>query len=122
MIPIRPLAGAMLLTLLVTTFALAGEIEIITPGGDTSFVPPAADSELSGLSIESGPRRTGSSGGSTDSYSPPKVDSQPGLQTMHFGSVTLACTVASSARDLVVVNEGLETLPPGTPIKWQLKN
>ena len=44
MIPIRPLAGAMLLTLLVTTFALAGEIEIITPGGDTSFVPPAADS------------------------------------------------------------------------------
>ena len=41
---------------------------------------------------------------------------------MHFGSVTLACTVASSARDLVVVNEGLETLPPGTRIKWQLKN
>jgi hypothetical protein len=44
------------------------------------------------------------------------------LQTRHFGGVTLSCKVASTSTDLVVVNDSLEPLPPGTRIKWQLKN
>jgi hypothetical protein len=120
MIRIRQLAGAVLMTLLLAPVALAGSVEIITPGGNTSLVPPTTD----GIGVESLPRRTGSGSQSdaTVSYSPAEIDARPSLQTMHFGGASLACKVASTSNDLVLINEGLEPLPPGTRIKWQLKN
>lgn len=120
MIRIRQLAGALLMTLLLTPMALAGSVEIITPGGSSSLVPPTTD----GMGVESLPRRTGSGsqGDATVSYSPAEIDARPSLQTMHFGGASLACKVASTANDLVLINQGLEPLPPGTRIKWQLKN
>lgn len=126
MIRIRPLAGAVLMTLLLTPMAFAGSVEIIMPGGNASLLPPDAGNEP-GVVVESLPRTTGSSGSrsgssGTDSYSPAEVDTKPSLQTMHFGSASLACKVASTANDLVLINQGLEPLPPGTRIKWQLKN
>ncbi len=119
MIRIRQLASAVLMTLLLTPMALAGSVEIITPGGNSSLVPTT-----DGIGVESLPRRTGSGSDrdATVSYSPPEVDAQPSLQTMHFGGASLACKVASTANDLVLINQGLEPLPPGTRIKWQLKN
>lgn len=129
MIRFRPLAGAvlmtLLLTLLLTPLAHAGSVEIIMPGGNASLLPPDAGNEPRDVIVESLPRQEGSSGSrssSSDSYTPPEVDAQPSLQTMHFGSASLACKVASTAHDLVLINEGLEPLPPGTRIKWQLKN
>ncbi len=125
MIRIRPLAGAVLMTLLLTPVAMAGSVEIITPGFNASLLPPDAGNEPSEVIVESLPRMTDSSGSgssSSDSYSSPEMDSKPSLQTMHFGSANLACKVASTATDLVLINQGLEPLPPGTRIKWQLKN
>lgn len=126
MIRIRPLAGAVLMTLLLTPVALAGSVEIILPGGNASLLPPDAGNEP-GVVVESLPRTTDSSGSrsgssGTDTYSPAEVDAKPSLQTMHFGSASLACKVASTANDLVLINQGLEPLPAGTRIKWQLKN
>lgn len=120
MIRIRPLAGAVLMTLLLTPVALAGTVQIILPGGDS---PPdkSSGSELSSAPAgSSAPRRGGSGSDATASYQPAEVDARPGLQTMHFGSVSLACKVASTSKDLVLINQGLEPLPPGTRIKWQL--
>lgn len=128
MIFFRPLAGAVLMTLLLIPVALAGRIEVITPGGgNTSLVSPNQPDEKPDASVETppletGPSNTGGERGSANSYSGSEIrDVQPGLQTMHFGGVTLACRVGSGARDLVVVNESLEPLPSGTRIKWQLK-
>jgi len=121
MIHIRPLAGAVLMTLLLTPVALADRVEVITPGGNASLLPPSTDTEPRDATVETLPVDMGT-GGSSKNYSPAEVDVQPGLQTMHFGGATLACKVGSGARDLVVVNQGLETLPAGTRIKWQLKN
>jgi hypothetical protein len=121
MIRIRPLAGAVLMTLLLTPVAFAGSVEIIMPGGNTSLVPPSTG----GVGVESLPRSGGSGKSAMDattSYTPPEVDAQPSLQTMHFGGASLACKVASTANDLVLINQGLEPLPPGTRVKWQLKN
>jgi hypothetical protein len=118
MIRIRPLAGAVLMSLLLTPVALADRVEVITPGGgEASLTGPgtgAAGTRPAG-------RATGGSGGGS-SYSPAEFDVQPGLQTRHFGGVSLSCKVASSARDLVVINQSAEPLPPGTRIKWQLRN
>ncbi len=125
MIRIRPLAGAVLMTLLLTPVAHAGSVEIIMPGGNTSLLPPDLGIEPPrDVIVETLPRRTDSGKGSvsSESYTPPEVDAQPSLQTMHFGSASLACKVASTANDLVLINQGLEPLPPGTRIKWQLKN
>jgi len=122
MIHIRPLASAVLMTLLLTPMAIAGQVEIITPGGNAGLIPPTFGTEPPGVNLEPLPLQTGSSTDNSDSYSPPEVDAQPGLQTMHFGSASLACKVASTSKDLVLINQGLEPLPPGTRIKWQLKN
>ena len=122
MIRLRPLAGALLMTLLLAPLAVADEVEIITPGGPAGFTPP--DVSTGPTDLVSPPPRTGrdNSGSSDSSSSSSDVDTQPGLQTMHFASVTLACKVASSSTDLVVINQSPEPLPPGTRIKWQLKH
>lgn len=123
MIRIRPLAGAVLMSLLLTPVALADRVEVISPGGEASLLPPATGTEPDDAKVETLPRepqRTGS--GNSVTYSPAEVDAQPGLQTMHFGGATLACKVGSGSRDLVVLNQSLEPLPAGTRIKWQLKN
>ena len=117
MIRIRPLAGAVLTTLMLTPVALADRVEVITPGGHAGLNPPI---DSTGPSANDVPR-TGSS--HTDSYDPSvELDAQPGLQTRHFGSATLSCKVASNSRGLVVINQSLDPLPPGTRIKWQLRN
>lgn len=123
MIRIRPLAGAVLTMLLLTSVALADRVEVITPGGNTSLVPPgSAGTGPSDMGADTLPAdRSTASSGSGNSYSPAEFDVQPGLQTRHFGGVNLSCRVASSSRDLVVINQSLEPLPPGTRIKWQLK-
>ncbi len=123
MIRIRPLAGAVLMTLLLTPVALADRVEVITPGGNASLLPPTPPTDTSEAMVETLPRDTGRTGsGNSTSYSPAEVGVQPSLQTMHFGGATLACKVGSGARDLVVINQSLEPLPAGTRIKWQLKN
>jgi hypothetical protein len=59
---------------------------------------------------------------SSDSSSSHEVDSQPMLQTRHFGAqIELECAVARTPSDLLLVNRGFDPLPPGTRIKWQLK-
>jgi hypothetical protein len=114
MIRIRPLAGAVLMTLALPSIALAATVEIIGPG--------AAGTGPRDESTTTLPRTTASSSDRT-SYSPAEFEPlQPGLQTRHFGGVTLSCKVASTSTDLVVVNDSLEPLPPGTRIKWQLRN
>ena len=123
MIRIRALAGAVLMTLLLTPVALADRVEVIMPGGNASLLPPTTGTEPNDATVETLPREPERSGsGRSTSYSPAEVDVQPGLQTMHFGGATLACKVGSSARDLILLNESLEPLPAGTRIKWQLKN
>ena len=118
MIRIRPLAGAVLMTLLLTPVALASSnVQIIGPGSDPA-PDKSAGSELGSPTGSSSPRRGATD--ATSSYLPPEVDARPGLQTMHFGTASLACKVASSSKDLVLINQGLETLPPGTRVKWQL--
>lgn len=124
MIRLRPLAGALLLSLFLAPVAVADEVEVITPGGHAGLTPPDVSTGPSDVSTRDLPRQTGGNSGSSDSShsSTPEVDVQPGLQTMHFGGVSLACRVASSSTDLVVINQSPEPLPPGTRIKWQLKN
>jgi len=130
MIRIRPLAGAVLMTLLLMPAAHADRVDIITPGGSTSLVPPASTeprdegSDSTDTSVDTAPREaasTSSRSSSDSGHSPAEVDVQPGLQTMHFSATSLACRVASRTHDLVVTNQSLEPLPPGTRIKWQLK-
>jgi len=122
MIRLRPLAGALLITLLLAPLASADEVEVITPGGHADLAPPDVSTGPSDL-VRAEPRiANGNSGSSESSHSSSDVDTQPGLQTMHFGAITLACKVASSSTDLVVINQSLEPLPPGTRIKWQLKH
>jgi hypothetical protein len=122
---IRPLAGAVLLTLLFTAAPFAESVEVITPGGGVSISPPSISGSDSGAAgtaprtdnVASASASTGD--GSSSSSSDPYV--QPGLQTRHFGAqASLTCKVASSSHDLVVINNSPEPLPPGTRIKWQL--
>jgi hypothetical protein len=123
MIRLRPLAGALVLTLMLAPVAVADQVEVITPGGHAGLTPPSVGTEPRDTTVKDLPRTgTPNSGSSDSSHSSTEVDVQPGLQTMHFGGITLACKVASTSTDLVVINQSLEPLPPGTRIKWQLKN
>ncbi len=123
MIRIRPLAGAVLMTLLLTPVALADRVEVITPGGNASLLPPGTATEPRDATVETLPYDGGNNrSGNSTSYSGAEVrEVQPGLQTMHFGGASLACKVGAGPRDLVLINQGLEPLPSGTRIKWQLK-
>lgn len=122
---IRPIAGAVLATLLaLPSLALAASVLDLTPpdGGLTDTKP--VDTEFVGqLSVGSGSDGGGDSGDSSDSSGwPAQVDTQPTLQTRHFGArAELTCRVAGTPNDLVVINASAEPLPSGTRIKWQLK-
>lgn len=131
---IRPLAGAVLLTLLLAPgVSYADRVIDITPGGSASLLPPGGGSDggdrsaaveiLPGSTPRPDTPITGGGRGDSEREGGYQVDVQPTLQTRHFGGqVNLTCRVASSSRDLVVINHGLEPLPPGTRIKWQLKD
>ncbi|WP_417310790.1 hypothetical protein [Devosia sp.] len=63
----------------------------------------------------SAPKRSQSSKRSRDN------DDGPGIQTRYFGTrYDLTCTPAGSAGDLVITNDGLDTVPSGTRIRWQV--
>jgi len=121
---IRPIAGAVLATLMTfPSLALAAPVLDLTPpdGGLTDTKPVDAEfvGQLSGGSGSDG----GGDGDSSDSSGwPAQVDTQPTLQTRHFGAqAQLDCKVAGTPNDLVVINASAEPLPSGTRIKWQLK-
>lgn len=122
MIRIRPLAGALLLTLLLAAVANADQVDVITPGGHSGLNPEVSTGPAEVTTRDLPHTGYGNSGSADSSHSSLEVDTQPGLQTMHFGGVVLACKVASSSTDLVVINQSLEPLPAGTRIKWQLKS
>ncbi|MGN6486882.1 MAG: hypothetical protein ACTHLT_03550 [Devosia sp.] len=115
MIRIRPLAGAVLTTLLLTSVGLADSQGII------NLTPPPIDG--TGPTDTRPVDRPSATADSGTSYSAAEFDDgRPSLQTRHFGGSSLSCEVAAGATDLVVVNQSADPLPPGTRIKWQLKN
>ncbi len=128
---IRPLAGVLLATLMLSPLlgaAFAGDVLPLDPGGGLPPIdgtgPAAGTGPINGLfppgTVEPGVVATTastSSGGDGDS------DYEPPLQTRHFGlNVQLSCTVSGTPNAIVVVNHSAEALPPGTRIKWQLKS
>lgn len=124
---LRPLAGALLATLLLLTSVNAAEVGIIdTPGssGSTELAPPKGKPDEPDRTVPADPKPPRESSKprrdkESDSSSP---SSEPPLQTRHFGSmVELSCAVADRPDAIVVVNHSSEPLPPGTRIKWQLK-
>ena len=117
----RPLAGAVLMILLLTPVALADRVEVITPGGNAGLAPPSTATGPRDATVDTLPHDGGSTGNATSYSGADAREAQPGLQTMHFGGASIACKVGATTRDLVVVNESLEALPSGTRIKWQLK-
>lgn len=128
---IRPIAGALLATLMLSPIpatmlvapAIADEVELLPPGGGLN--PPKEDpspTDDTELVTDEKPGDRSSYSGAT-SPSTELVDTRPTLQTRHFGlSVELSCAVAGTANAIVVVNHSAEPLPPGTRIKWQLKD
>jgi hypothetical protein len=130
---IRPIAGVLLATLMlsplftpVLTPAVAAEVELLPPGGGLTPpreepVPPREDPAPE-TGTELAPPDVRNSGGN-DSDSSSEPDTQPTLQTRHFGlNVELSCAVSRTPNAIVVVNHSAEDLPPGTRIKWQLKS
>lgn len=112
---IRPIAGVLLATLMLSPFAgaaFAGEVLPLDPGGGLPPIDgtgPAGGTELAPLPPSSG----GGDGDSSSDY----VE-EPILQTRHFGlNVELSCAVSGSDNAIVVVNHSAEALPPGTRIK-----
>lgn len=139
MIRIRPIVGAALATLMLVpmlgsapTSVIAAEVELLPPGG--GLTPPKEDpkpdtgTELP-PEVGTGPADLGG-GSSSDSQSSSsggsssdRVDTQPTLQTRHFGfQADLSCAVASTPNSIIVINRSAEPLPAGTRIKWQLKS
>ena len=108
--------AAMLALIACPAVAMADEVLPLLPHTGSEVNPP----KLSKTDLAPTEPR-GSDG--TDTYSPNGVDVQPTLQTRHFGGrVELICTVATTPGSLKVVNQGIEPLPPGARIKWQVKN
>ncbi len=110
------LAALAATTMLMASAVHAETVIDLTPPGDIQMTGPAATEETA-LAGNDGDGTTRSSVG--DSYVP---DMQPTLQTRHFGTQSnLVCSVAEQPDSLKVINEGLEPLPPGTRVKWQVK-
>ena len=107
--------AAMLALIAVPAVAMADEVLPLLPHTGNEVNPP----KLSKTDLAPAEPR-GSDG---SDHSPSEVDVQPTLQTRHFGGqVELICTVATTPGSLKVINQGNEPLPPGTRIKWQVKN
>lgn len=126
MIRIRPLVGALLTTLMLSSLsapgllpAVAAEVELLPPGGGLDGTGPAVGTGPTEGPTAPAPMASNSGGdGSSSDYIP-----EPTLQTRHFGlNVALSCAVAGKANAIVVINQSAEDLPPGTRIKWQLKS
>lgn len=129
---LRPLAGALLATLVLLTSVNAAEVGIINPPGSggssgTELAPPrdtepSRDEPDRNLPTTPDPPRSEPRPSKGDDNDSPTPSSEPPLQTRHFGSmVELTCAVADRPAAIVVVNHSSEPLPPGTRIKWQLK-
>lgn len=123
---IRPIAGALLATLMlipavgfVPTAAQAAEVELLPPGGGLDPPTESKPETDTGIALpDSQPARV-----SRSSSSDPEVDARPTLQTRHFGlQVELSCAVAGTPHAIVVINRSAEDLPAGTRIKWTLKS
>jgi hypothetical protein len=123
---LRPLVGALLATLILSTAGFADEVEPLVPGGKTELTPPGTDpsktepdqTTSTGPSEET-PRPSREKGERASSPTPPEQV----IQTRHFGSlIELSCAVSDQPNALVVVNHSSEPLPPGTRIKWQLQS
>lgn len=137
MIRIRPIVGAALATLmlvlplgLVPTLAYAEPVQELTPPGTTPKEDPKPEAGTDLLpEVGTGPAAPdvggggSSSGSSSGGSSSDRVDTQPTLQTRHFGfQADLSCAVASTPNSIIVINRSAEPLPAGTRIKWQLKS
>jgi hypothetical protein len=131
---IRPIAGTLLATLMlspmfapVLTPAIADEVALLPPGGGLTPpreepVPPREEPAPE-TGTELAPPDLGSNYNNSGGDSSSEPDTQPTLQTRHFGlNVELSCAVAGKPKAIVVVNHSAEDLPPGTRIKWQLKS
>lgn len=127
---IRPLAGVLLATLMLSplgTAAYAGDVLPLDPGGGLPPIdgtgpidgtaPIDGTGPIDGLVPPPAPSDSSGDGDSSSSY----VE-EPTLQTRHFGyNIELSCTVSGQPNTIVVINRSAEALPPGTRIKWQLK-
>ena len=124
----RPIAGALLATLMLPLFgmaAYAGEVLPLDPGGGLPPIDGTGPAEEHGLPPPdpsgTGPAAPRDSGADDDSSS--DYVEEPTLQTRHFGlNVELSCAVSGTPHAIVVINHSAEDLPPGTRIKWQLKS
>lgn len=114
---IRPLAGAVLATLMLLPMAgLAAEVLPLDPGG--GLAPPIDGTGPAGGTELAPPTAARESNSSDSDYI-----EEPMLQTRHFAlQAELSCTVGTTPNAIVVVNHSAEALPAGTRIKWQLKN
>ncbi len=116
---IRPRHAALLAALLLVSGPAVADqvINLLPPGGFTVGVDTHP--------VETGLVNQRSGGGEhhdSDSHDPPAFDTQPSLQTRHFGrQASLSCQVAGTPGALVLINGGDDPLPSGTRIKWQLK-
>lgn len=125
---IRPIAGALLATLMLPLFgmaAYAGQVLPLDPGGGLPPIDGTGPAEEHGLPPPdpsgTGPAAPRDSG--TDDDSSSDYVEEPTLQTRHFGlNVELSCAVSGTPHAIVVINHSAEDLPPGTRIKWQLKS
>ncbi|MGV3490347.1 MAG: hypothetical protein ACO1OG_03410 [Devosia sp.] len=109
---LRPLAGALLATLMLIPVVSAAEVELLLPGGGSEASSVPKDGQVSILPVPNRekPKRP-----------PSGSDTEPVLQTRHFGAMAeLTCSAADSPNALLVVNNSADPLPPGTRIKWQL--
>lgn len=117
---IRPIAGALLATLMLLPLAgaaFAGEVLPLIPGDGL----PPIDGTGPAEGTELAPPASSPGGDGADDSSSNYVE-EPILQTRHFGlNVELSCAVSGTPNAIVVVNHSAEALPPGTRIKWQLK-
>jgi hypothetical protein len=119
---LRPLASAVLATLMLIPTSLAEDVLPLDPGGG---LPPINETgPAGGTELVPPPSRPSPSGQHEDSGSSESdYTDEPPLQTRHFGlQVALSCTVAPTPNALVVVNQSAEELPPGTRIKWQIRS
>ena len=122
---IRPIAGALLATLMLSPFAgpaaYAEDVRPIGPGAD--LLPIDETGPAGGTELVGGREPVSSSNDDGGEGSSSAYVEEPPLQTRHFGlNVELSCAVAGKPKAIVVVNHSAEDLPPGTRIKWQLKS
>lgn len=110
--------GIALLCLSQIVPAFGAEVHRLTPHGDTPGDTPNIALRPGDLPNVPRPERNGGDGSTYSAAEPGPAE--PPLQTRHFGAqASLECRLDDQPGGLVLVNRGLEALPPGTRIKWQ---